>query len=49
VEDLSAGVRITLKWSVKDTGWQGVECADLAQDRFKQKGFVHTAKNLRDA
>jgi hypothetical protein len=41
------GDRIILKWDLGKIGWGGMDWIDLAQDRFRRRGFVNTVMNLR--
>jgi hypothetical protein len=36
-----------MKLDLKEIGWDGMDCIDLAQDRDKWKALVNTVMNLR--
>jgi hypothetical protein len=46
-EDLGVGGRITLRWALGETGMDGANWIQLAQDRVQWRAFVNTLMNLR--
>jgi hypothetical protein len=36
-----------IKMDVREIGWGGVECIDLAQDRDKWRVFINTVVNIQ--
>jgi hypothetical protein len=36
-----------IKIDLRETGWDGVDCIDLAQDRDQWRALVNTIMNLR--
>jgi hypothetical protein len=36
-----------LKWILRETGWDGVDWIELAQDRDQWRALVNTVMNLR--
>jgi hypothetical protein len=36
-----------IKMDIRDTGWDGEDCIDLAQDRDQWRALVNTVMNLR--
>jgi hypothetical protein len=46
-ESRPLGVWIILKMDLREIGWGGMDCIDLAQDRDEWKSLVNTITNLR--
>jgi hypothetical protein len=36
-----------IKMDLRETGWGGIECTDLAEDRDQWRAVVNTVMNLR--
>jgi hypothetical protein len=36
-----------IKMDLRETGWDGIDCIDLAQDRDQQRVLVNTVMNLQ--
>jgi hypothetical protein len=36
-----------IKMDIREIGWDGVDCIDLAQDRGQRRDLVNTVMNLR--
>jgi hypothetical protein len=36
-----------IKMDLRETGWDGMDCTDLAQDREQWRALVNTVMNLR--
>jgi hypothetical protein len=43
---LDVSGRIILKW-ILETGWDGMDWIDLAQDRYRWRALVNTVMNLQ--
>jgi hypothetical protein len=46
-EDQDVGGWTILKWILRETGWDGMDWIDLAQDRDQCRALVNTVMNLR--
>jgi hypothetical protein len=38
---------VCIKMDLREIGWDGVDCIELAQDRDRWKALVNTVMNLR--
>jgi hypothetical protein len=36
-----------MKMDLKEVGWEGIDCIDLAEDRDRWQAFVNAVMNLR--
>jgi hypothetical protein len=46
-EDQYVGWWTILKWILRETGWDGTDWIDMAQDRDQWRALVNTVMNLR--
>jgi hypothetical protein len=46
-KDKDVGGWTILKWFLRETGWDGVDWKDMAQDRDQWRALVSTVLNLR--